>query len=226
MVNILMVFTSCDKTLTGKAAGWYLPEAAHPYYSFVDAGFNVDFAALEGPNPPVNDYSVESYKDEESIRFLKDTVSVQKLASAISLKDVDHSKYDAIFYVGGLGPVFDLPSSSINIALANEFWRSGKLVSGVCHGPAALVNVTDSEGKSIFAGRVATSFSDEEDATLGFTADVPFAIENRIRELGGKYEKAPQNFGVKVCVDGKLCTGQNPASAKALGDEIVKALKA
>ncbi|VDC03377.1 unnamed protein product [Peniophora sp. CBMAI 1063] len=226
MVNVLMVFTSCDTTLTGKPAGWYLPEAAHPYYSFVDAGFNVDFAAPKGPNPPVNDYSVEAYTDEECKRFLKDDVSVKKLATATALKDVDHSKYDAIFYVGGVGPVFDLPDDPVNIALANEFWRSGRIVSAVCHGPAALVNVTDADGKNIYAERVATAFSDVEEAALNFTADVPFAVETRIRERGGKYEKAPENFGVKVCIDGKLYTGQNPASAKALGDAIAKALKA
>ncbi|KZV65088.1 class I glutamine amidotransferase-like protein, partial [Peniophora sp. CONT] len=226
MVGILMIFTSCNQTLTGKATGWYLPEAAHPYYSFVEAGFSVDFASPEGPNPPIDESSIELNKDEESVRFLKDNAVVQKLASAIALKDVDQSKYDAIFYVGGWGPTRDLPTNPASIALAAEFWRSGRIVAAVCHGPAALVNVTDSDGKNIFAGRVATGFSDAEDAKLGYTNDVPFALETRMKELGCKYEKAAELFGVKVCADGKLYTGQNPPSAKALGDEIVKALKA
>lgn len=155
----------------------------------------MDFAAPAGPNPPLDHQSVEMYQDEESVRFLKDEVSSQKLASAIPLKDVDHSMYDAIFYVGGFAPVLDLPEDPVNIALANQFWRSGRIVSAVCHGPAyvhtctmrrkllilspysALVNVTDVEGHSIFAARVATSFSNEEDAAVGFTA-VSFSHSN------------------------------------------------
>ncbi|KZV65678.1 class I glutamine amidotransferase-like protein [Peniophora sp. CONT] len=226
MVNVLMVYTSCSKTLTGGATGWYLPEAAHPYYSFANAGFNVDFAAPAGPNPPVDEYSVKTFTDDESQKFLKDDAVVNKLATAIPLKDVDVSKYDAIFYVGGHGPVIDLAVDPINIALAGKFWQTGKIVSAVCHGPAALVGVTDADGKSIFAGRTATAFSNAEEETVKATESVPFLVESRIVELGGKYEKAAEQWGVKVSVDGKLFTGQNPASAKVLGDELVKALKA
>lgn len=220
-----MVYTSASTSLTGGKTGWYLPEAAHPYYSFIKE-FEVDFAAPAGPNPPIDPSSVQSYTDEESQDFLKDSTVQAKLASALLLKDVDYTKYDAIFYVGGQGPVIDLASDPVNIELANKFYRSGKIVSAVCHGPAAIVGVTDENGKSIFEGRTATGFSNAEEVLAKAVESVPFLLETRIKELGGNFVKASEPWEPKVVVDGKLFTGQNPASAKALGEVVTKALKA
>jgi len=100
--------------------GWYLPEAAHPYYTFAEAGFDVDFTSPKGPNPPVDEYSVQAFTDDESVKFLKDPKVKELFANAKPLKEVDDSKYDAIFYVGGHGPVIDLATDSDNIALANK----------------------------------------------------------------------------------------------------------
>jgi len=223
MARILFVFTSCNRTLTGSQTGWYLPEAAHPYFVLAPH-HTIDFAAPNGPNPPVDESSVKMFTDDESVKFLQDETVEKKLAGAKKLADVDPSQYDAVFYVGGHGPVLDLATDPVNIKLASEFWRSGKITSAVCHGPAALVAATDASGKSIFAGKTATGFSNTEEEQVDKVKDIPFLLEDRIKSLGGKYEKAAEPWGVKVVVDGKLITGQNPASAKGVGEAIHKAL--
>jgi len=222
MGRILFVYTSCSKTLTGSGTGWYLPEAAHPYYVLAQH-HTIDFAAPNGPNPPVDEKSVQMFTDDESQQYLKDDTVAKKFAECKKLSDVDPSQYDAIFYVGGHGPVIDLASDPVNIKLANEFWRSGKITSAVCHGPAALVGVTDKAGNSIFVGRSATCFTNEEEVQVDGVKIIPFLVEDKIKSLGGKFDKT-EPWGVKVCVDGKLITGQNPASAKAVGEAIHAAL--
>jgi len=225
MPGILFVYTSADRTLTGAQTGWYLPEAAHPYYK-ISPHATVDFAAPKGPNPPIDQGSVEAFsKDEESVKFLNDETVKSKFAGAKKLADVDSKDYDAIFYVGGHGPVIDLPTDPVNAKLISQFWNDGKIVSAVCHGPSALTGAVDASGKSIFAGRTATGFSNEEEIMVDKVKDVPFLLEDRIVQLGGKYVKAEKPWGEKVVVDGQLITGQNPASAAGIGEAIVKALK-
>ena len=221
--RILFVLTSANKTLTGAQTGWYLPEAAHPYYVLHEK-FAIDFAAPKGPNPEVDQYSVETFTDDESVKFLQDPEVKQKLASAKKLTEVDHNDYVAIFYVGGHGPVIDLATDPDNIKLANAFYQAGKLTTAVCHGPAAIVGVTDASGKNIFAGRKVTGFSNDEEEQAGKVKDVPFLLETRIKELGGDYIKAEKAWASKVVVDGQVITGQNPASAQAIGEAILKAL--
>ncbi|KAG9104743.1 hypothetical protein FRC06_011225 [Ceratobasidium sp. 370] len=221
--RVLFVFTSANKTLTGAQTGWYLPEAAHPYY-ILKGKHTIDFAAPKGPNPDVDEGSVKAFTDDESVKFLQDPEVKQKFATAKKLSDVDPNEYDAIFYVGGHGPVIDLPTDQANIKLASHFFNAGKPTAAVCHGPAALVGVKDEAGKSIFSGRNATGFSDAEEEQAGKVKDVPFLLETRIKELGGNYGKASEAWGPKVVVDGHLITGQNPASAKGVGEAILKAL--
>ncbi|KAF9534873.1 class I glutamine amidotransferase-like protein [Crepidotus variabilis] len=221
--NILFVLTSADKTFTGLPTGWYLPEAAHPYYSIIPHA-HIDFATPKGANPPVDQISVQNFTDEESVKFLKDETVIQKLATAKKLTEVNSKDYDAVFYVGGVGPVVDLAIDPVNAKLASDFWNEGKIVAAVCHGPAALIGAKDTSGKSVFAGRKFTGFSNAEEEKLGFTKDVPFLLEDKIQELGGIFEKAPGLFEPEVVIDGKLFTGQNPASAKPLGQEVAKAL--
>ncbi|KAI6110493.1 class I glutamine amidotransferase-like protein [Pisolithus croceorrhizus] len=221
--KVLFVFTSTNQTLTGKDTGWYLPEAAHPYY-VLSPHFDVDFAAPKGPNPPVDPASTELFKDD--LRFLDDQTVMSKLANAKKLSDVEADDYAAIFYVGGHGPVIDLPVDPINVKLASDFYRAGKVVS--CRlpwtGVGALVNVTDASGKSIFTGRHATAFSNAEEEQVGKVKDVPFLVEDRIKSLGGIYEAA-EPWQAKVVVSGDLITGQNPASAQGIGDAILKNLQ-
>ncbi|CAE6454314.1 unnamed protein product [Rhizoctonia solani] len=223
MPSVLFVFTSANKTLTGAQTGWYLPEAAHPYY-VLHGKVNIDFASPNGPNPEVDESSVKMFTDAESVKFLQDPEVKQKFNDAKKLSDVDPSGYDAIFYVGGHGPMIDLPTDPANIKLANAFYQSGKLTTAVCHGPGALVGVTDTSGKSIFSGRNATGFSDAEEEQVGKVKDVPFLLETRIKELGGKYTKAEKAWDPTVIVDGHVITGQNPASAQGVGEAILKAL--
>ncbi|KAI5124983.1 hypothetical protein M0805_007408 [Coniferiporia weirii] len=219
--KILFVFTSADKTLTGSNTGWYLPEAAHPYYT-LSHNCDIDFAAPAGPNPPVDPDSVKMFTDDQSTAFLRDSVVKSKLESTKYLKDIDASEYDAVFYVGGHGPVLDLATDPINIELATQFYRQDKVIAAVCHGTAALAGVMDAQGKSIFEGKEVTGFSNAEEEQIGKTADVPFLLETRIGELGGKYVKAAEPWGVKVVASGNLITGQNPASAGPLADIILK----
>ncbi|KAJ7637345.1 class I glutamine amidotransferase-like protein [Mycena polygramma] len=224
MPSILFVFTSVGTGLTGKPTGWYLPEAAHPYY-VLESKVSIDFASIKGPHPPVDPESVEAYVgDAEATKFLADETVKAKFASAKKISEVNAKDYDAIFYVGGYAPVIDLPTDPDNIKLATEFYRSGKLVSAVCHGPAALIGVTDAEGKNIFAGRPATAFSNAEEVVQGKEDTIPFLPEDKLVSLGAVYSKAPELWASHVVVDGLVITGQNPGSAQATGEAILAKL--
>ncbi|CAE6480553.1 unnamed protein product [Rhizoctonia solani] len=220
--RILFVFTSADKSPSGTPTGWWLSEASHPYY-FLRGKADIDFASPKGPNPPVDAGSVKASTDEESVKFLQDPEVTEKLATAKKLADVDPKQYDAVLYIGGHGPMFDLATDPVNTELANAFFRSGKITAAVCHGPGALVTVTDASGKSIFAGRNVTGLSNVEEEAIGATKLVPFLLEDRIKELGGIYS-ATEPFGSKVVVDGNVITGQNPGSALELAKALWKAL--
>ncbi|KZV86522.1 ThiJ/PfpI [Exidia glandulosa HHB12029] len=224
MPRILFVFTSAAKNLAGGDAGWYLPEAAHPYY-ILAPHFEIDFASPLGPNPPLVAESVSSYQDDAvAMKFLNDAEVQKKLASAKTLEDVKAADYVAVFYPGGHGPMMDLATDAVNIKLANDFNRSGKVLGAVCHGQGAIVGVTGADGKSIFAGRVVTSFTNVEEDKIQGKNLIPFSLENRIVELGGKFEGADV-FAANVRVDGPLITGQNPASADGVGQAFLKALQ-
>ncbi|KAJ7591122.1 class I glutamine amidotransferase-like protein [Mycena floridula] len=223
MPSVLLVFTSVDTTLTGTATGYYLPEAAHPYYVFNET-CDIDFASITG-QCPVDEGSVKAFaEDKECVQFLADPTVKAKFASAKKIAEVDAANYDAIFYVGGHGPVIDLPFDAANTKLASDFYQAGKITASVCHGPAALVAATDAAGKSIFAGKAFTGLSNEEEAIEEAAASVPFSLEDKIVSLGGKYERA-EPWAAKIVIDGNLYTGQNPASARPLAEAILKGLK-
>ncbi|KAJ7129744.1 class I glutamine amidotransferase-like protein [Mycena epipterygia] len=237
--RVLFVFTSVFQF--PPPSGWYLPEAAHPYYILAPHA-TIDFASPAGANPPLDEESVKPYaSDKECTNFLADKTVKEKFAACKKLSDISAEDYDAIFYVGGHGPVIDLAVDPVNIKLASEaslgvfslaqyltalqFYQAGKITSAVCHGPAALVGVTDAEGKSIFAGKAATGFSNAEEITVDKHNDVPFLLEDKIVSLGGNYQKADDQWAVKVVTDGNLYTGQNPASAGPLGKAILEELE-
>jgi len=223
--SILFVFTSASKIGPEGdqiETGWWITEAAHPYW-LLHEKFNIDFASPKGPNPPLDLGSVSWHKDDfGSNKFLNDEEVKSKLATAKSLDQVTASDYDAIFYVGGHGPMVDLPNDKVNIKLAGEFYDSLKIVSAVCHGPAALVNVKDQSGKFIYAGRKLTGFSNEEEDAVEKTKYVPFKLEDKLAELG-TYQRGPA-WGAFVVVDGNIITGQNPSSAEGVAEAILKAL--
>ncbi|KAG6835825.1 hypothetical protein H0H93_014298, partial [Arthromyces matolae] len=205
--------------------GWYLPEAAHPWY-ILSPHATIDFAAPAGPNPEVDEDSVQIFaEDEEAQKFLKDPVVLDKLAKTKKLSEVNVADYDIILYIGGHGPVIDLASDPLNAKIASEFFQSGKITAAVCHGVAALAGAVDADGKSVYAGRRVTGFSTAEEIAVGKVEDIPFLPEAKVVELGGKYEKATELWAPYVVIDGNLYTGQNPASAAPLAKEILKALK-
>ncbi|KAF5319416.1 hypothetical protein D9619_008636 [Psilocybe cf. subviscida] len=225
MPAVLIVLSSATHTLTGGHGGWYLPEAAHPY-EILSPHYNIDFAAPKGPNPPVDEGSVKDYaKDESSMKFWNDPVVKDKLANAKKLSEVDVADYEAVFYVGGHGPMMDLAFDEDNAKVASTFWQEGKIVSAVCHGPAGLVKAVDSEGKAIFAGRTVSAFSNKEEKLFGTVDAVPFSLEDKIVSLGATFVEPDAPYGVKLVVDGKLITGANPASGAAVGKAILEALQ-
>ncbi|CAF1096687.1 unnamed protein product [Rotaria magnacalcarata] len=222
--KILFVLTSHDKFPNGHPTGWYLPEAAHPYY-VLENHFTIEWASPNGGKAPLDPSSVENFKDDaECKQFLSDDKAKHGYENTQKLTDVNVNDYVALVYVGGHGPCFDLPEDKTNVKLAEEFWKQGKIISAVCHGPAALVNVKDENGKSIFSGRKATSFSNEEEEQIKLTDAIPFLVETRLKELGAHYEKNDKPWGAYVTVDGQLILGANPASAHDFGVAILNAL--
>ncbi|KAG8856318.1 hypothetical protein FRB96_006469 [Tulasnella sp. 330] len=198
--KILFVFTSANTNLLGNPTGWYLPEAAHPYYVLAPT-HNITFASPAGANPPLDPFSVEQFKeDEESQKFLGDADVKKMLAEAKKLTDIDPDDYDAIFYPGG-------PTAA------------------VCHGPGAFAKATDSNNVSIFKGRRATGFSNLEEELFKMVKAIPFLLEDNIKFNEGAYEKAAEPWAEHVVVDGNLITGQNPASARAIGQALLRALR-
>ncbi|KAL0070816.1 hypothetical protein AAF712_002037 [Marasmius tenuissimus] len=225
MPSVLFVFTSANKNSQGGPTGWYLPEAAHPYYALVPH-VDIDFASPKGPNPPVDEYSVKAFaEDKDSVQFLNDEIVKSKLANAKKLSEVNADNYDAVFYPGGHGPAIDLPFDATNHKLASEFFQAGKITAAVCHGPAALVGATGKDGKSVFNNKKATGFSNKEEELLGTVKAVPFLLEDKIKENGGLFEMNNEPWGENVVVDGNLITGQNPNSGLGVGKAILAALQ-
>ncbi|ERT02496.1 uncharacterized protein SPSK_05530 [Sporothrix schenckii 1099-18] len=235
--TVLVVLTSHDKLGdTGKKTGWYLPEFAHPYDEFVDAGFDVTVASPKGGEAPLDPSSVEAFKeDASSVAFLNNKKSIWQNTQplhAFAGDDATAAKtaqaYDALFYPGGHGPMFDLAFDKQSQRLAAAFASAGKVVSAVCHGPAALANVfvdNDESKGYLLKGRRVGGFTDAEEAAAQMDKAVPFLLESRLREVGANFGKADELWGEYVVVDGNIVTGQNPASAKGVGAAIVKAVK-
>ncbi|KAK1834280.1 class I glutamine amidotransferase-like protein [Podospora conica] len=224
--SVLIVLTSHSKLGdTGQPTGWFLPELSHPYNVFAAHNYNITLASPLGGVAPLDPSSVDFSKDDPSALEFHRTKSalwestrpLSEFAGGRGARD-----YDALFFCGGHGPVFDLATDPTSQAITAEFAAAGKVVSAVCHGPAALVGVKGEGGKFLLEGKEVTGFSNEEEEMVGKTEVVPFLLESRIKEIGGKYVKADSAWGEKVVVDGRLVTGQNPASAKGVGEAVVK----
>jgi putative intracellular protease/amidase len=224
-MKILMVITSHDKLgNTGKKTGFWLEEFAAPYYTFLDAGAEVTLASPNGGEPPLDPKSdTPDGQTEATERFKKDRAAQAMLAGTVKLADVRAEDYDAIFYPGGHGPMWDMPYNATSIALIEAFVKADKPVGAVCHAPVALVNVRGKDGGYLVKGKRVTGFTNEEEAAVGLTAVVPFLLEDRLKERGGIYSKVA-NWVPYVQVDGKLVTGQNPASSKPGAEELLKLL--
>jgi putative intracellular protease/amidase len=224
-MKILMVLTSHDKLGdTGKKTGFWLEEFAAPYYTFLDAGAAVTVASPKGGEPPLDPKSdTPDGQTEATERFKKDRAAQAVLAGTAKLADVRAEDYDAIFYPGGHGPMWDMPDNATSIALIEAFVKADKPVGAVCHAPVALVNVRGKDGEYLVKGKRVTGFTNAEEAAVGLTAVVPFLLEDRLKKQGGIFSKAA-NWVPYVRVDGKLVTGQNPASSGPGAEELLKLL--
>jgi putative intracellular protease/amidase len=223
-MKILMVLTSHDQLGdTGAKTGFWLEEFAAPYYVFRDAGATVTVASPKGGRPPIDPKSdTPEGQTEATARFKKDSTAQALLANTLKLADMRAGDFDAIFYPGGHGPLWDLAEDANSIALIEAFYNSGKPVAAVCHAPAVLRRV-QYQGQPIVKGKRVTGFTNSEEQAVQLTHVVPFQVEDELKQLGGLYEKAAdwQSFAI---ADGRLITGQNPASSTATAQELVKLL--
>lgn len=219
--RILLALTSHGQLGdTGRSTGYYLSEAAHPWQVFTAAGYQVDLVSPRGGRPPADGADPG---DASQQAFLSDPRIAGQLADTMTPADVDPAAYDAIFYAGGHGTMWDFPADAGLAGIARAVYESGGVVAAVCHGPAALVDITLSDGQPLVSGKAVTGFSNGEEAASGLTAIVPFLLQDALEKLGGHYSSAA-NFEPHVVVDGRLVTGQNPASAAGAAEAVTKVL--
>lgn len=214
-MEILMILTSHDELGdTGEKTGFWLEEFAAPYYVFKDAGADVTLASPAGGQPPLDPKSDAPDAQTDATKRCKDDGDSQKaLATTHKLSEVTPSRFDAIFYPGGHGPMWDLAESKTSIALIEAAIADGKPVAAVCHAPAVLRHVKGPDGAPLVKGKKVTGFSNSEEEASGLTDVVPFLLEDMLAEQGGKYSKG-EDWASYVLEDGLLITGQNPASSE------------
>jgi putative intracellular protease/amidase len=227
MPRILMVATSADRMSPGnEPTGVWLEELTAPYYAFRDAGAEVTIASIKGGAIPVDARSVTaSGKKEPSVeRYLQDADLKARVAATPKFTDIDPGSYDALFLPGGHGTMFDYPGSAELARLVERFDREGKIVAAVCHGPAGLVGARKADGTPFVAGRKVAAFTDSEERAVGLEKAVPFLLEARLKELGAVHDGGP-DFKPHAVQDGRLITGQNPASAVPAAKLVIEALR-
>ncbi|WP_454669057.1 type 1 glutamine amidotransferase domain-containing protein [Achromobacter kerstersii] len=225
-MKILIVLTSHD-TLgnTGRKTGFWLEEFAAPYYAFVDAGATVTLASPQGGQPPLDPKSDDpDAQTDDTRRFRQDAEAQRLLASTRRLAEVQAADYDAVFYPGGHGPLWDLAEDAKSVALIETMLAAGKPVSAVCHAPGVLRHAKTADGKPLVQGRQVTGFSNTEEAAVQLTDVVPFLVEDELVRLGGVYSKGP-DWQPYVVSDGLLVTGQNPASSVGVAQALLARLK-
>jgi putative intracellular protease/amidase len=219
--KILFVVTShATKGSTGEKTGYYLGEVSHPWEVLVEAGYELDFVSPQGGNPPVDGFDLT---DPVNKKFWEDEIYQKKITNTLKPSQVVVSEYEAIYFAGGHGAMWDLPNDAGIAALAAGVYENGGVVSAVCHGPAGLVNVRLSNGSYLVSGKKVNGFTNEEEEIVKLTHVVPFLLEDKLRERGSIYEKSAP-WQLHVTVDGRLITGQNPQSAKGVGEAIVRQL--
>jgi len=217
MTRVLIALTSHDKLGdTGRPTGFHAGEAAEPWAVFRAAGYDVDLASVAGGQPPVDGRDTADPVQEEFFR----TVDLTNTPRAA---DLDPAGYDVIFYAGGHGTMWDFPTDPGLARLGAGVYERGGVVAAVCHGPSALVNLRLSDGSYLVAGKRVAAFTNDEEAAVGYTGVVPFLLADRLTERGATHVPAP-NWTAQVVVDGRLVTGQNPASARGTAEQVVALL--
>jgi len=225
-MNVLMVLTSHDQMGdTGHKTGFWLEEFTAPYYVFKDAGAELTLASPKGGQPPVDPNSqTEGALTETTKRFQADAHAKESLASTKKLADVNMGHFDAIFYAGGHGPLWDLVNNEKSIELIKTAYEQDKVISAVCHAPAVFKNVEIKPGQNLVGGRNVTGFSNSEEETVGLTKVVPFLVEDMLKEKAGTYSRG-DDFTPHIVVDGRLITGQNPPSSEGTAKAVIQALQ-
>ena len=224
-MKILMVLTSHDQLGdTGNKTGFWLEEFAAPYYVFRDAGAEITLASPKGGQPPLDPNSdAEDAQTEATKRFKGDEAAQQELAQTAVLSGISAEGFNAIFYPGGHGPLWDLAEDSDSAKLIETFAASDRPIGAVCHAPAVFKHPKGADGKPLVSGRKVTSFTNTEEDAVGLTDIVPFLVEDMLGANGATYQKGP-DWGPFVVVDGKLVTGQNPASSEEAARKLLSLL--
>lgn len=225
-MKILMVLTSHDALGdTGKKTGFWLEEFAAPYYVFKDAGADITLASPKGGQPPLDPKSDEPESQTEATRRFKEDAAAQSaLANTVKLSTVTAAGYDALFYPGGHGPLWDLAEDKHSIQLIETMYAAGKFVSAVCHAPGVLRHAKAAGGLPLVQGKKVTGFTNTEEAAVQLTDIVPFLVEDELVKNGGKYSKGA-DWQPHVVVDGNLITGQNPASSAPAAVAVLRQLQ-
>ncbi|MBF4471673.1 MULTISPECIES: type 1 glutamine amidotransferase domain-containing protein [Flavobacterium] len=224
MKKVLFVVTSHDQLgNTGEKTGFWTEELAAPYYALLDKGVIIDIATPKGGQPPIDPKSADpSSATEDTKRFDADKVLLEKLKNTKKLSDVNQADYDAVFYPGGHGPLWDLVEDKKSIALIESFYTHKKPVAFVCHAPAVLKNVKVN-GEFLVKGKKVTGFANTEEEAVGLSKIVPFLLEDELQKNGAIYSKGA-DWGVYAVEDGLLITGQNPASSKLVAAKLLAQL--
>jgi len=225
MKKILMVLTSHDQLgNTGKKTGFWLEEFAAPYYVFIDANADVTLASPKGGQPPLDPKSDEDDAQTDATRrFRADTEGQMALADTVPLSEIDPYNFDAVFYPGGHGPLWDLAEDNDSKTLLEAFYASNKPIAAVCHAPGVFKHVNAPDGHPVVKGKKVTGFANSEEDAVGLTQVVPFLVEDMLKSKGGEYSKAA-DWASYVVEDGHLITGQNPASSEGVAKALLKRL--
>ena len=225
-MKVLMILTSHEELGdTGKRTGFWLEEFAAPYYVLLDAGAEITLASPAGGQPPLDPKSdVPEAQTEATERFKKDDAVQHALADTTPLEELYSDDFDALFFPGGHGPLWDLAENEDSRRMVEDFVADERPMAAVCHAPAIFRHTKDADGNSLVSGRRVTGFTNTEEASAGLTDVVPFLVEDMLRKNGGLYEKGP-DWTSYVVVDGQLVTGQNPASSIAAAEELLKLLR-
>lgn len=220
--KILFVVTSHDKKgSTGEPTGFYLGEAAHPWEVLHDAGYVIDFVSPKGGKAPVDGFDLT---DPVNKKFWENAEYHKKIENTLKPSDVKPGDYAAIYYAGGHGAMWDFADNTALQQIASAIYEKGGVVGAVCHGPAGLVNIKLSNGKYLVDGKKINAFTNEEEEAVGLTKVVPFLLEDGLIKHGAKFEKSGL-WQVHVTVDNRVVTGQNPQSAKGVGEAMLTELK-
>lgn len=225
--KILMVLTSHDELgNTGKKTGFWVEEFAAPYYAFIDAGVEVTLATpLGGPAPIDPTSTLADFQTEATKRYDNDDVAQAKIAATVELSSFNEANFDAVFYPGGHGPLWDLTDNADSIRLIESFIQAGKAVATVCHASAALLNVKQASGEFAIKGKAITGFANSEEEAVALTEVVPFLLEDELIKRGGEYQKT-EDWHAFAVQDGLIITGQNPASSALVAKKLLTHLSA